>query len=168
MEPDLGYFCRAYVGQDVQANVIARTLREAELEITRMIRGGASTAHAVQHGWPDHEPELVASAYGGTADGELWRYLRHKAGPEFERWEVAYRSKTKILDDRWVVIELSSAGIKEYGAFGKAVRAIWGSATTTPAERLRARDPLPEARASEGPPRTPPTPFRRPAQSKAG
>ncbi len=41
MEPDLGYFCRAYVGQDVQANVIARTLREAELEITRMIRGGA-------------------------------------------------------------------------------------------------------------------------------
>ena len=76
MEQDLGYFCRAYVGQDVQANVIARTLREAELEITRMIRGGAMTAHAVQHGWPDHEPVLVASAYGGTADGEMWRYLR--------------------------------------------------------------------------------------------
>ena len=32
MEPNDGYFCRAYVGQDVQANVIARTLREAELE----------------------------------------------------------------------------------------------------------------------------------------
>jgi hypothetical protein len=27
------------------------------------------------------------------------------------------------------VIELSASGIKEYGAFGKAVRAIWGSAT---------------------------------------
>src|ERR1700722_5909839 len=153
MEPDLGYFCRAYVGQDVQANVIARTLREAELEITRMIRGGATTAHAVQHGWPDHEPELVASAYGGTAGGELWRYFRQKGGPAFERW---------------VVIELCSAGIKEYGAFGKAVRAIWGSATTTGAERLRARDTLPEARASEGPPKTPPTPFRRPLQSKVG
>src|SRR5277367_2242638 len=71
MEPHLGYFCRAYVGQDVQANVIARTLREAEQEITRMIRGGAMTAHAVQHGWPDHEPVLVASAYGGTANGGL-------------------------------------------------------------------------------------------------
>src|SRR5271154_6111106 len=131
MEPHLGYFCRAYVGQDVQANVIARTLREAEQESTRMMRGGAMTAHAVQHGWPDHEPVLVASAYGGTADGEMWRYLRHHEGPEFERWQVAYRSKTKILDDRWVVIELSSSGIKEYGAFGKAVRAIWGSASTT-------------------------------------
>jgi hypothetical protein len=54
MEPHDGYFCRAYIGQDVQANVIARTLREAEEEITRMIRGGAMTAHAVQHGWPDH------------------------------------------------------------------------------------------------------------------
>src|ERR1700683_1594812 len=101
MEPYLGYFCRAYIGQDVQANVIARTLREAELEITRMIRGGATTAHAVQHGWPDDE-----------------------------RGDVPYHSKTKILDERWVVIELCSAGIKEYGAFGKAVRAIWGSATT--------------------------------------
>ena len=48
MEPHDGYFCRAYVGQDVQANVIARTLREAEQEITRMIRGGAMTAHAVR------------------------------------------------------------------------------------------------------------------------
>jgi hypothetical protein len=131
MEPHQGYFCRAYSGQDVQANVIARTLREAEQEITRMIRGGAMTAHAVQHGWPDHEPVLVASAYGGTADGELWRYLRQNAGPEFEHWQAAYRSKTKILDDRWVVIELSPPGIKEYSAFGKAVRAIWGSATTT-------------------------------------
>ncbi len=91
MEPHLGYFCRAYVGQDVQANVIARTLREAELEITRMIRGGAMAAHAVQHGWPDHEPVLVASAYGGTADGEMWRYLRQNAGPEFDRWQAAYR-----------------------------------------------------------------------------
>jgi hypothetical protein len=71
---------------------------------------------------------LVASAYGGTADGEMWRYLRQSAGPEFERWQTAYRSKTKILDDRWVVIELSPSGIKEYSAFGKAVRAIWGSA----------------------------------------
>lgn len=109
MEPHLGYFCRAYVGQDVQANVIARTLREAEQEITRMIRGGAMTAHAVQHGWPDHEPVLVASAYGGTADGEMWRYLRQNKGPEFDRWHAAYHSKTKILDDRWVVIELSQA-----------------------------------------------------------
>jgi hypothetical protein len=131
MEPHDGYFCRAYVGQDVQANVIARTLRDAELEITRMIRGGALTAHAVQHGWPDHEPVLVASAYGGTADGELWRYLRESEGPEFDRWQAAFRSKTKILDDRWVVIELSANGIKEYSAFGKAVRAIWGSAATT-------------------------------------
>lgn len=109
MEPHLGYFCRAYVGQDVQANVIARTLREAEQEITRMIRGGAMTAHAVQHGWPDHEPVLVASAYGGTADGEMWRYLRQNKGPEFDRWQAAFHSKTKILDDRWVVIELSRA-----------------------------------------------------------
>jgi hypothetical protein len=168
MEQHFGYFCRAYVGQDVQANVIARTLLEAELEITRMIRGGAMAAHAVQHGRPDHEPVLVASASGGKADGEMWRYLRQNSGAEFERWRTAYASKTKILDDRWVVIELSPAGIKEYGAFGKAVRAIWGSATTTAAERLRARDTLPEARASEGPPKTPPTPFRRPLQSKVG
>ena len=131
MEQDLGYFCRAYVGQDVQANVIARTLREAELEITRMIRGGAMAAHAVQHGMPDREPVLVASAYGGTADGEMWRYLRQNSGPEFERWQAAYHSKTKILDDRWVVIELSSTGIKEHSAFGKAVRAIWASATAS-------------------------------------
>jgi hypothetical protein len=132
MEQHFGYFCRAYVGEDVQANVIARTLREAELEITRMIRGGAMTAHAVQHGMADHEPVLVASAYGGAADGEMWRYLRQNTGPEFDRWEASFRSKTKILDDRWVVIELSSSGIKEYGAFGKAVRAIWGSATSLP------------------------------------
>ena len=58
MEQELGYFCRAFDGQDVRANVIARTLREAELEITRMIRSGAMAAHAVQHGRPDHEPEL--------------------------------------------------------------------------------------------------------------
>ena len=129
MEQHLGYFCRAYVGQDVQANVTARTLREAELEITRMIRGGAMSAHAVQHGMPDHEPVLVASAYGGTADGEMWRYLRQNSGSEFERWQAAFHSKTKILDDRWVVIELSSTGIKEQSAFGKAVRAIWANAT---------------------------------------
>ncbi len=122
------YFCRSYVGQDVQANVIARSLREAESEITRMIRGGAMEAHAVEHGRPDHEPVLVASAYGGTADAEIWRYLRHKTGAEFERWQTAYLSRTKILDDRWVVIELSANGIKEYSAFGKAVRAIWGNA----------------------------------------
>jgi hypothetical protein len=121
------YFCRAYVGQDVQANVTARSLREAELEITRMIRGGAMTAHAVEHGKPDQEPVLVASAFGDTADAEIWRYLRHPAGTEFDRWQAAYQSRTKILDDRWVVIELSSNGIKEYGAFGKAVRAIWGT-----------------------------------------
>jgi hypothetical protein len=127
MEQHLGYFCRAYVGQDVQANVIARTLRDAELEITRMIRGGAMAAQAVQHGMPDHEPVLVA----GTHGGEMWRYLRQNSGPEFERWQAAYHSKTKILDDRWVVIELSAAGIKEYRAFGKAVRAIWASAMTS-------------------------------------
>ena len=125
MDQHLGYFCRAYVGQDVQANVIARTLLEAELEITRMIRGGAMTAHAVQHGMPDHEPILVAT----IADGEVWRYLRSNSGPEFERWRTAYGTKTKILDDRWVVIELCHEGIKEYSAFGKAVRAIWGNAT---------------------------------------
>jgi hypothetical protein len=125
MEQHLGYFCRAYVGQDVQANVIARTLLEAELEIARMIRGGALSAHAVQHGRPDHEPVLVAT----VADGEVWRYLRSNTGPEFELWKKAYRSKTKILEDRWVVIELNTEGIKEYGAYGKAVRAIWGNAT---------------------------------------
>jgi hypothetical protein len=145
MEQHHGYFCRAYIGQDVQANVIARTLREAEQEITRMIRGGALAAHAVQHGWPDHEPVLVASAYGGTADGEMWRYLRQKEGPEFDRWQVAFGSKTKILDDRWVVIELSASGIKEYSAFGKAVRAIWGSATTSSeAAEARAREVAPK------------------------
>ncbi|HTZ59041.1 MAG TPA: hypothetical protein VMB49_13120 [Acidobacteriaceae bacterium] len=151
MEQDLGYFCRAYLGQDVQANVIARTLREAEAEITRMIRGGAMRAHAVQHGWPDHEPVLVASAYGGTADAEMWRYLRHNKGPEFDRWQTAYQSKTKILDERWVVIELSSSGITEYGAYGKAVRAIWGTATTVP-EPLQNSAPHPESMA-KGPTR---------------
>jgi hypothetical protein len=149
MEPQVGYFCRAYIGEDVQANVIARTLREAELEITRMIRGGAETAHAVQHGWPDHEPVLVASAYGGPADGELWRYLRHGVGPEFDRWQAAYLSKTKILDDRWVVIELSATGIKEYSAFGKAVRAIWGSAASEVPAKPRTRISLEPARASK-------------------
>jgi hypothetical protein len=124
------YFCRAYAGQDVQANLIARSLREAELEITRMIRSGAMAAHAVEHGRPDYEPALVASVEGAGADAEIWRYLRHKDGTEFERWQAAFQSKTKILDDRWVVIELSSHGIKEYGAFGKAVRAVWGSATS--------------------------------------
>jgi hypothetical protein len=124
------YFCRAYAGQDVQANVIARSLREAELEITHMIRSGAMAAHAIEHGRPDYEPALVANADGGRADAEIWRYLRHKDGSEFERWQTAYQSKTKILDDRWVIIELSSNGIKEYGAYGKAVRAVWGSAAS--------------------------------------
>ena len=63
---------------------------------------------------------------GGTADGEIWRYLRQNAGPEYERWQTAFGSKTRILDDRWVIIELSPVGIQEYKAFGKAVRAIWG------------------------------------------
>ncbi|MGC2399103.1 MAG: hypothetical protein WA510_04955 [Acidobacteriaceae bacterium] len=152
MEQDLGYFCRAYVGEDVQANVIARTLREAEQEIARMIRGGAARAHAVPHGSPDSEPVLVATAYGGTADGEMWRYLRHNKGPEFDRWQAAYHSKTKILDDRWVVIELSASGIKEYSAFGKAVRAIWGAATTNP-ESNREQVPRPGP-ASGGPHKT--------------
>jgi hypothetical protein len=133
MEQHPGYFCRCYVGQDVQANVIARTLLEAELEIARMIRGGALAAHAVQHGMADHEPILVAT----VADGEVWRYLRGNSGPEFERWRVAYQSKTKILDDRWVVIELNCDGIKEYGAYGKAVRAIWGSAGNGVAESAK-------------------------------
>src|ERR1700678_1946349 len=150
MEPPIGYFCRAYVGEDVQANVIARTLREAELEITRMIRGGAMTAHAVQHGWPDHEPVLVASAYGGPADGEMWRYLRHSAGPEFDRWQAAYHSKTKILDDRWVVIELSATGIKEYGAFGKAVRAIWATAASEAPIKARSQSLIPQTRSKAG------------------
>src|ERR1700689_2572440 len=168
MEQHAGYFCRAYIGQDVQANVIARSLREAELEITRMIRSGAMVAHAVQHGRPDHEPVLVASAYGGTADGEMWRYLRQNAGPEFDRWEIAYRSKTKILDDRWVVIELSPVGIKEYSAFGKAVRAIWGSATASSEPHLQKMF-LPEIQEAEGAPKRPSmTPFRHTPTSKAG
>jgi hypothetical protein len=61
----------------------------------------------------------------------MWRYLRQNAGPEFDRWQEAFSSKTKILDDRWVVIELSAVGIQEYSAFGKAVRAIWGVATSS-------------------------------------
>src|SRR6202522_3950550 len=149
MEQHLGYFCRAYIGQDVQANVIARTLREAELEITRMIRGGAMVAHAVEHGWPDHEPVLVASAHGGAADGEMWRYLRQSAGTEFDRWHTAYQSKTKILEDRWVVIELSLTGIKEYGAFGKAVRAIWGSASSEIPTKPRTKLSVAETPASK-------------------
>jgi hypothetical protein len=149
MEPPVGYFCRAYSGEDVQANVIARTLREAEIEITRMIRGGATTAHAVQHGWPDHEPVLVASAYGGPADGEMWRYLRHSSGPEFERWQAAYYSKTKILDDGWVVIELAATGIKEYGAFGKAVRAIWATAASEAPTKARSQSLAPQTRTSK-------------------
>jgi hypothetical protein len=72
MEAHLGYFCRSYVGQDVQGNVIARTLREAEQEIARMIRGGAMTAHAVQHGWPDHEPVLVAGKQLTTPKPKSW------------------------------------------------------------------------------------------------
>jgi hypothetical protein len=139
MEQHLGYFCRAYVGQDVQANVIARTLLEAELEIARMIRSGAVSAHAVQHGKPDHEPVLVAT----VADGEVWRYLRANDGPEFELWKKAYRSKTKILEDRWVVIELNTDGIKEYGAYGKAVRAIWGNATNGSAPRSKPKQQHP-------------------------
>jgi hypothetical protein len=111
-----------------------------------MIRGGAMTAHAVQHGWPDHEPVLVASAYGGTADGEMWRYLRQNKGPEFDRWQAAFHSKTKILDDRWVVIELAPSGIKEYSAFGKAVRAIWGSATTAEPASASEHNPKPVLR----------------------
>jgi hypothetical protein len=39
------------------------------------------------------------------------------------------------------VIELSATGIKEYSAFGKAVRAIWGSATAaSEATEARGRD----------------------------
>jgi hypothetical protein len=127
MNQDAGYFCRAFVGADVQANVTARTLREAEAEITRMIRGGAASAHAIQHGRPDHEPSLVAVASNGLASGELCRYLRQSSGPEFDRWQVAYQSKDRLLDERWAVVELSASGIKEYGAFGKAVLAIWGN-----------------------------------------
>ena len=88
-------------------------------------------AHAVEHGMPDHKPELVANATAGNAAGEIWRYLRQNAGPEFDRWQAAFQSKTKILDDHWVVIELSPVGIHEYSAFGKAVRAIWGVATAS-------------------------------------
>ncbi len=131
MSQESGYFCRSFVGADVQANVTTRTLREAEAEITRMIRGGAASAHAIPHGNPDHEPVLVARASNGIATGELCRYLRQSSGPEFDRWQVAYQSKSKLLDDRWAVVELSASGIKEYRAFGKAVLAIWGN--TTPA-----------------------------------
>ncbi len=160
MEQRQGYFCRAYIGQDVQANVIARTLREAEHEITRLIRGGAMAAHAVPHGSPDHEPELVATGYGGMADGEMWRYLRHADGPEFERWQTAFHSKTKILDERWVVIECSSSGIREYGAFGKAVRAIWGSAAMQQ-EIGRDRSALSQHPTSEGAEKIGPKPAKK-------
>jgi hypothetical protein len=129
MSQEAGYFCRGFVGSDVQANVTTRTLREAEAEITRMIRAGAARAHAIQHGRPDHEPILVAKASNGIATGELCRYLRQGSGPEFDRWQVAFQSKSRLLDDRWAVVELSSSGIKEYGAFGKAVLAIWGNST---------------------------------------
>lgn len=126
MNKEAGYFCRAYVGADVQANVTTRTLWEAEAEITRMIRSGAASARAVQHGRPDYEPVLVAEASHGNAAGELRRYLRQDSGPEFDRWQVAYQSEHRLLDDRWSVVALSSSGIHEYGAFGKAVLAIWG------------------------------------------
>lgn len=132
MSQETGYFCRAFVGADVQANVTTRTLREAEAEITRMIRAGAASAHAIPHGKLDHEPVLVAQASNGTKTGELWRYLRHSTGPEFDRWQVAYLSKTKLLDERWSVVALSSSGIQEYGAFGKAVLAIWGKPASPP------------------------------------
>lgn len=127
MSQESGYFCRAIVGSDVQANVTARTLREAEAEITRMIHAGAARAHAVQHGKADHEPVLVALASAGSKPGELCRYLRSNSGPEFDRWQVAFQSGTKLLEDRWAIVELSAAGIKEYGAFGKAILAIWSS-----------------------------------------
>jgi hypothetical protein len=130
MNRDAGYFCRGFVGADLQTNVTARTLREAEAEITRMIRSGAVSAHAVQHGRPDHEPVLVAKAANGIASGELCRYLRHSSGPEFDRWQVAYQSPTRLLDDRWAVVELSASGIREYGAYGKAVLAIWKNPPT--------------------------------------
>ena len=125
MSQETGYFCRAFVGSDVHANVTARTLREAEAEITRMIRGGAGRASAIPHGKPDHEPILVATASNGIAHGELCRYLHQSSGPEFDRWQVAYQSKTGLLDERWAVAALSASGIREYGAFGKAVLAIW-------------------------------------------
>lgn len=130
MNQEAGYFCRAFVGADVQANVATRTLREAEAEITRMIRAGAASAHAIQHGRPDCEPVLVARASHGIATGELCRYLHQNSGPEFDRWQVAYQSKTRLLDDRWAVVEMSTSGIKEYGAYGKAVLAIWGNVLT--------------------------------------
>ncbi len=123
---ETGYFCRAFVGSDVQANVATRTLREAEAEITRMIRSGAARAHAIQHGRPDHEPTLVAKASSENGSGELCRYLRQSSGPEFDRWQVAFQSKSRLLDERWGVVQLSASGIGEYGAFGKAVLAIWG------------------------------------------
>ena len=126
MSQETGYFCRSFVGGDVQANVTARTLREAEAEITRMIRSGAQSAHAVQHGSPDHEPVLVAKASNGIATGELCRYLRQSSGPEFDRWQVAFQTKNRLLDDRWAIVELSASGIGEYRAYGKAVLAIWG------------------------------------------
>lgn len=126
MSQETGYFCRAYIGADVQANVTTRTLWEAEVEITRMIRSGAVRAKVVQHGRPDHEPILVAEASHGIATGELCRYLRHNSGPEFDRWKVAYESESHLLDDRWSVVAVSPTGIQEYGAYGKAVLAIWG------------------------------------------
>jgi hypothetical protein len=128
MSHEAGYFCRAFVGSDVQANVTTRTLREAEAEITRMIRAGAARAHAIPHGRPDHEPVLVARAFNGIASGELCRYLRHGSGPEFDRWQVAFQSPTKLLDERWAVVDLSAEGIKEYGAYGKAILTIWSNA----------------------------------------
>jgi hypothetical protein len=126
MSHESGYFCRAFVGSDVQANVTTRTLREAEAEITRMIRGGAARAHAIPHGRPDSEPVLVAYASNGKKSGELCRYLRNGSGPEFDRWQVAYQSESRLLEERWAVVALSASGISEFGAFGKAVLAVWG------------------------------------------
>jgi hypothetical protein len=103
-----------------------------------MIRAGAARAHAIPHGRPDHEPILVAKASNGIATGELWRYLRHGSGPEFDRWQVAFQSKGKLLDERWVIVALSSTGIAEYGAFGKAVLAIWKNSPIAPFQKASA------------------------------
>jgi hypothetical protein len=139
MSQEAGYFCRAFVGSDVQANVTTRTLREAEAEITRMIRAGAASAHAIPHGKPDHEPILVARASNGSRSGELCRYLRQNSGPEFDRWQVAFQSSARLLDERWAVVALSASGIQEYGAYGKAVLTIWSKHSSSQASETSAQ-----------------------------
>jgi hypothetical protein len=127
MTKDPGYFCRSFIGRDLQSNLAVPTLRLAEIELARMIAAGATSAYAIQHGKSDQERELVALCVSNSDRGcravDLRRYLHDRDGPEYKRWQDAYRSEQRLLDGRWKVVELCVAGIHEYGAVGKAVLA---------------------------------------------